>query len=298
MQLDKIKQKLEALKRAQENKPSGGGNREFDNILWSPKETGKYQIRILPNKFQPEYPYVELNLYYGNFGKTYCSPSSFDRPDPVIDYCNALLDPSKKLPKDEWMVINNIKKKLLPTQRVFVPILVRGKESEGVKIWGFSQKVYMQLLEISADEDYGNIEDLQRGTDLTIDFVKDPNDSRQNKTSILPKRNASIATDDPDVLAKIDEMPNPALIFPEPTYDELKGLLKKYLDDSARNEQPPVERTQEESTRNTKNVTANQSETEKFDHSGFKPPVAPTEESKGIDVSDIEAEFERMLNSK
>lgn len=287
MELDKIKAKLEALKAKEK---SGGGNKEFDNVLWSPKETGKYQIRILPNKFQSEYPYVELNLYYNNFGKTYCSPSSFDRPDPVVDYCNALLDPTKKIPKDEWMTINNIKKKLLPTQRIFAPILVRGKEGEGVKVWGFSQKVYMQLLEISADEEYGNIEDLERGTDLTIDFVKDENDARQNKLNILPKRNSTVVSDDPDVIEKIKNMIDISKIFPEPTYDELKDLLKKYLTVTPSSETPKED---------VNNVKAG--ETEGFDTKSFTPPVGPkesVEDKPKVDTSDIEAMFAEAFKDK
>ena len=38
-----------------------------------------------------------------------------------------------------------------PKMRTYVPVLVRGKESEGVKFWGFGKLVYQELL----GDDYG-----------------------------------------------------------------------------------------------------------------------------------------------
>ena len=44
--------------------------------------------------------------------------------------------------------------------RTFAAVIVRGKESEGVKFWGFGKTVYQELLGVIYDPDYGDITDL------------------------------------------------------------------------------------------------------------------------------------------
>ncbi len=40
--------------------------------------------------------------------------------------------------------------------RVFAPVIVRGEEDKGVRMWEFGKEIYMQLLGIADDEDYGD----------------------------------------------------------------------------------------------------------------------------------------------
>lgn len=279
MNLEQIQAKLAALKDQQTNQKST--TTDNTNLIWKP-EPGKQTIRLLPNAFNPDYPFVELSFYY-IFGKTLLAPSTFGRPDPVVEYCNALIDPSVKLPVDQWKALNDVKKKLLPKQRTYVPVLVRGKENEGVKFWGFGQRVYSQLLELANDPEYGSIEDLQKGTDLTIEFT--PNDDpMQSKTSILPKRSVSVASDDPAVLEKIKGMPDISKQFKEPTYDELKETLKNYLSGNTTTTKP--------------NTPASQSADDGFDPSKPNYPKGEVAEEKSkVDTSDIEAAFAAAFKS-
>ena len=59
-------------------------------------------------------------------------------------------------------------KKLYPKMRVYAPVVVRGEESEGVRIWSFGKLVYQALLSLMMDEDYGDITDLKTGTDIKV----------------------------------------------------------------------------------------------------------------------------------
>ena len=54
--------------------------------------------------------------------------------------------------------------------RTYVPVLVRGEESEGVKFWGFGKNVYQELLGFFADPDYGDLTDPVNGRDVTVEF--------------------------------------------------------------------------------------------------------------------------------
>lgn len=285
MNLDKIKQKLEALKQQQAQQTGGTKN---SDLIWKP-QAGKQVIRILPYVHQPDYPFIELNFYY-DFGKTWLSPATFNQPDPVVEYCNGLLSNDRKLSKEEFATVMKLKRKLLPKERIYVPILVRGQEEEGVKFYGFAKTIYGELLTIMDDSDYGDITDLQKGRDMNVEFTPAPKEGEYPKTKIWPKGNPSIATDDANVIEKIKSMPVLSDNFTVPTYDELKAALKKYLQ---------ADTSQEETLAPAKSldrIVANQAETEKFDHTNFSPPSGPKEVSeKKFDVSDIEAQFDDLL---
>ena len=87
--------------------------------------------------------------------KTHLSPVSFGRPDPINEFAGKLKSTGEK---DEWIQ----GKRLEPKMRTFAPVLVRGKEQEGVKFWGFGKTVYQELLGFIADPDYGDISDSMR----------------------------------------------------------------------------------------------------------------------------------------
>ena len=55
--------------------------------LWKP-QPGKTQIRIVPYKLQKESPFIELFFHYDLGGKTYLSPISFGRPDPIEEFAD------------------------------------------------------------------------------------------------------------------------------------------------------------------------------------------------------------------
>ena len=47
------------------------------------------------------------------------------------------------------------------------PVLVRGQEEEGVKVWGFGKRAYETLLSLVLNPEYGDITD-PSGRDLVI----------------------------------------------------------------------------------------------------------------------------------
>ena len=131
--------------------------------LWKPAP-GKHQIRLVPYKFNKENPFIELFFHYNINNKTYLSPQSFGRPDPIVEFSDKL---KRMGDKEDWKAA----KKMEPKLRTFVPVLVRGEEGEGVRFWGFGKTVYQEILGYIADPDYGDITDPEAGRDIVVEVV-------------------------------------------------------------------------------------------------------------------------------
>ena len=217
MDINAIKSKLTQLQSTTNTK---------DNF-WKP-EPGKQVVRIVPYKFNKDNPFIELFFHY-NLGnnKTYLSPASFGRPDPVEEFANKLKSTGNK---DEWIQ----GKRLEPKMRTFAPVIVRGKESEGVKFWGFGKTVYQELLSVIADPDYGDITDITNGRDIGIERQTPAEAGNQyGKTTIRVKPNQSPSVDDSGQLESLlENQSNLTELYTEPSYDDLKEVLQNYLNPS------------------------------------------------------------------
>ena len=159
------------------------------------------------------------------------SPASFGRPDPVAEFADKLKSTGNK---DEWIQ----GKRLEPKMRTFAPVVVRGKESEGVKFWGFGKTVYQELLSVIADPDYGDITEAMAGRDIMIERQTPAEAGNQyGKTTVRVKPNQTPITEDKEVLESIlTSQSNLTELYTEPTYDELKEVLANYLNPSDESE--------------------------------------------------------------
>jgi len=217
MDINAIKSKLQTLQSTSNTK---------DNF-WKP-EPGTQVVRVVPYKHNKDNPFIELFFHY-NLGnnKTYLSPLSFGRPDPVAEFADKLKSTGNK---DEWIQ----GKRLEPKMRTFAPVVVRGKESEGVKFWGFGKTVYQELLGVIADPDYGDITDATNGRDIGIERQTPAEAGNQyGKTTVRVKPNQTAITEDADMLQSIfDNQSDLTKLYNEPTYDELKEVLQNFLNPS------------------------------------------------------------------
>ena len=201
------------------------------SLIWKP-QPGKTQIRIVPYAHNKDNPFIELFFHYSLVpNKTVLSPQSFGRPDPVQQFADKLKSSGDK---DEWIQ----GKRIEPKMRTFAPVIVRGEESEGVKFWGFGKTVYQELLGIIADPDYGDISDPMTGRDIVVERQTPAEAGNQyGKTTIRVKPNQTELVDDGKMQKKLlEEQPNYAEIYTEPTYDELKEHLQNFLNPSAAEE--------------------------------------------------------------
>ena len=213
MDINAIKQRLSQLKDT---------NTRTSN-LWKPAP-GTQQVRIVPYKHNKDNPFIELYFHYDIAKRSYLSPISFGRPDPIEEFATKLKQTGNK---DDW----RLGRKLDAKMRTFLPVIVRGEEKEGVKFWGFGKTVYQELLSFIADPDYGDITDPMSGRDIAVEF-KTAEETGANfpSTSIRVKPNQTPITDDAEQLkGMIENQVEITSIYTEQSYDELKEVLDNYL---------------------------------------------------------------------
>jgi len=193
------------------------------NNLWKP-QPGKQVVRIVPYQHNKENPFLEMFFHYDLGGKTYLSPTTYGRPDPIEEFAQKLRSSGNK---DDYQIA----KKLMAKMRTFAPVIVRGEESEGVRFWGFGKMVYQELLSVIADPDYGDITDAMNGRDVTVEFISAEEAGKNFPvTNIRVKPNQAPITEDDKLLDKLlNEQPNMQEMYQERSYDDLTEILNNWL---------------------------------------------------------------------
>ena len=193
--------------------------------LWKP-QPGKTQIRIVPYEFNKDNPFIELFFHYNLNNRSYLSPISFGRPDPIEEFAQKLKGSGNK---EDYQ----LSKKLEAKMRTFAPVIVRGEESQGVRFWGFGKTVYQELLSIIADPDYGDITDPVNGRDVVVEFISaEESGASFPTTKIRVKPNQTPISDEPEILEKVKEQQDIREIYQELSYDDLSGVLNEWLNPS------------------------------------------------------------------
>jgi len=189
---------------------------------------GKSQVRIVPYKFNKDIPFIELYFHYNINNKTYLSPMSFGRPDPIVEFAEKL---KRTGDTDDWKA----GKKMEPKLRTFVPVIVRGKESEGVKFWGFGKTVYQDILGYIADPDYGDITDPNTGRDIVLEVMsaEESNASYPTTTIRVKPATTKLADSKETIQQLLDGQKEITELYSELSYAELKSVLENWLNPSA-----------------------------------------------------------------
>ena len=231
MDLSVIKQKLAAS----QNKGVKREKIDYTTIFWKPK-AGKHQVRILPSKFDKSNPFREVYFHYGFSKGPILALTNWNEKDPIVEFAKSL---RKSADKEDWQLA----KKVEPKLRYFVPVLVRGEEEKGARLWEFGKLIYDQLLGIAADEDYGDYTDITDGRDFTIDAVEDVVAGRKGiKCGIRVKPKTTPISEDANLVNKVlEEQPDIFSINKHYSFDELKDLLDKWLNpDSEEDTETPI----------------------------------------------------------
>lgn len=196
--------------------------KKTDN-LWKP-QPGKQQVRILPYVHNQSNPFIELFFHFNFGGKNIISPSSFGEADPLLEFAEKLKSTGNR---EDYQ----LSRQLTPKMRTYVPILVRGEESEGVKFWGFGKNVYQELLGFFADPDYGDLTDPMSGRDITVEF-KTAAEIGKNypETYIRVKPNTTPISEDRNVLESIKDQINISEMFKKVSYEEMESMLQQWLE--------------------------------------------------------------------
>jgi hypothetical protein len=212
--MEKMRNRMSALK----NAGNGGGK------FWRPSE-GEQIIRIVPPPGSD--PFRDYWFHY-NVGDApgFLSPKkNFGEECPLDNFV-------RQLWKEGTDESKRVAKKLSARQRFFAPVVVRGEESEGVKVWGFGKRAYETLLNLVLNPEYGDITDPESGIDLVLHYEK-PIGASFPETKITPRRKSSPLHENAEQAAEmLDTVPDFEELFASSrkTTEEVQAILDKFLD--------------------------------------------------------------------
>jgi len=240
MDINAIKQRLNSLQATGAKKEKV----DYSKYYWKPKQEGKYQIRIVPSAVNRENPFQEVFVHYGLSKFPTYALTNWGEKDPIVEFAKQLRQTNDK---ENWQLA----KKLDPKMRVFAPVIVRGEEEKGVRLWEFGKEIYMQLLGIAEDEDYGDFTDINEGRDFTVDANIGDIGGRQGiKCSIRVKPKTSVlSSDKSEIKLWLSEQPNVLELQKKNSYEDLKDVLKRFLnpeEEESEEEVATVEDTKDE----------------------------------------------------
>ena len=210
---DAIKRKLDRL----------SGNSSSRNTMWKPVEGEKHTVRLLSFPDNDGQPFKEMMFYYNIPGQRgLLAPSQFGKKDPIQELINKLRDEGTKESYE-------MAKKLYPKMRVYAACIVRGEESEGVKLWGFGKTVYQKLLSLMCDEDYLDITDPITGRDVNVVCSKNPG-QQWAMTEVTPRgRESKLSKEASQATEWMKNLPDVENIFQLKSYDELSKIVNDWL---------------------------------------------------------------------
>ena len=220
MDLNKIKSRLDNLNQA--SKPKQTEKKDYTLVYWKPKAEGKYQIRFVPSKINKDNPFQEIFMHYGVGKYPIVALTNWGEDDPIVEF-------SKKLRKSSESENWRLAKQLDPKMRVFAPVIVRGEEDKGVRLFEFSKTIYMELLSIADDEDYGDFTDVAEGFDFVVNASK-VQDRPGFALSLRPKpKQTPLSSDASQITTWLENQP---ILLEERykyTYDKLKEELQTFI---------------------------------------------------------------------
>jgi hypothetical protein len=210
--LDAIRKKLNQL--------SGVNSKR--RTMWRPTEGEESVVRIIGFTDNDGNPFKERYFYY-NIGNNpgFLAPFQFGKPDPFQE----LID---KLKSEGSKESYELAKKLYPKMRVYAAVVVRGQESEGVKLWGFGKQVYQALLNVMLDPDYGDITDLGEGHDIKLMCTKQPG-RMWTTTEVRVRPKATALGTKSEVKEWTANMPDLDSIYTLEPYEKLESAINAWL---------------------------------------------------------------------
>lgn len=218
------------------NRVNPGRKENPHKNLWFKPTDKPTSIRILP------YPHADnnipfLDVYYhydvGGVKSIVCPKHHDGSPCPICDLADEFRGMSRGGGKDDpnWKIFLALKAKA----RIYAPILVRGQEDEGVKLWGFPQTILTYFIEKASDPDWGDFTDPKNGRDVTVQVLmpnsaNNPSSFKRPVASLKPGQSPILSTP-AETKELLDNIPNFYEMDPSPfeimSHAELVSLVKK-----------------------------------------------------------------------
>ena len=220
LDLAKMKEKLQELE--------SGGKRKSDNVFWRPTE-GDQDIRLVPTEDGDPFKvyHFHYNLGEASRGGVLCPKRQYGEGCPICEFASKLwqegTDDSKKMAKN-----------LFVRQRFFTPVVVRGEEEGGVRVWGYGKTIYETLLGLVLNPDYGDITDVDTGVDFGLTYTLPKAKGAFPQTNLVPKRKSSaLAKTKGAVKDILESVPDIDSLFHKKSSADVQAILESFLDPNA-----------------------------------------------------------------
>jgi len=212
---DKMKEKIESV----DNR--GKKKSEKDNVFFKP-ELGDQDIRFLPSEDGD--PFKEFWFHYNIGTSVMCPQRNFGEKCPICNYATSLwqegTDESKKMAKD-----------LFARQRFFSNVLVRGKENEGPKPYGYGKELYKKLIKMVLDPDVGDFTDPDNGRDMKLSYEKEKGAQYPTSDLTLKPIAKPIMKSKKEVKDILDKIKPIDSFVEKKSTEEVRKVLEAFLED-------------------------------------------------------------------
>lgn len=235
LDMEKMRDRMKTLK------SNGDPNK---SKFWRPSD-GDSTIRIVPTSDGD--PFKDFHFHY-NVGKSsgfLCPKRNYGDDCPVCEFAT-------KLYKEGTEDSVKMAKGLFARQRFFSPVLVRGEENMGVRVWGYGKMAYENLLGLVLNPEYDDITSVDAGTDLVLSYGK-PAGASFPQTKLTPRRRSSPLCEDMDpkrCAELLDGIPEFDGLFERKSTSDVQTLLDEFL-----LEDEDVEEVSSETTKYNKSET-------------------------------------------
>ena len=130
--------------------------------------------------------------------------------------------------------------------RGYIPVIVRGEEDKGVRIWPFSPKIYKRLYAMLIDADIGDFTDPMEGRDLKVSVVKNPKNKYPDVTVDPTMKQSPLSKDKQQIKTWLDTVPDlDEKLQKLMSYDELQKALDDWLNGAEKAKSDGTEPIQE-----------------------------------------------------
>jgi len=160
-------------------------------------------------------------------GGVLCPKRNFGERCPICEFASQLWREGSDNNDEES---KKLAKSLFVRTRYFSPVVVRGREDEGAKIYGYGKQAYELLLGYILDPEYGDVTDVQEGTDITLTYTKPTKAGAYPQTSLKMRRNTSPLLEDTEAIAALlDGIPEFDGLFDRLTPQQVDAILDEQL---------------------------------------------------------------------
>tara|TARA_R100001244_G_scaffold58375_1_gene49220 strand:- start:213 stop:980 length:768 start_codon:yes stop_codon:yes gene_type:complete len=205
-----------------------GDHKGNGNSVFFRPDDGDTDIRIVPAPNGD--PLKEMFFHYnvGNHqGGIMCPKRNFGERCPICDFASSLWREAAENNDEES---KKLAKSLFVRTRYFSPVVVRGREEEGIKVYGYGKTAYELLLGYILDPEYGDVTDINEGTDITLTYTKPTKPGAFPQTNLKMRRNTSPLLEDVDAISPLlDRMPDFDSLFERLTPEQIDAILDEQL---------------------------------------------------------------------